>query len=347
MECVVERLGRDAESMARWDRYVLDSATASGYHLVSWRDVVERAFGHQSAYFMVRDQQGDVRGVLPLVLLDSRLFGRFLVSIPFFNYGGVDAASHTIRNVLLNAAVQEANRMQATHVELRQSQRMECGWQYKEQKVSMRLKLPSDFQTLMAAFPSKLRSQIRRPLKEGMIKKIGGAELLDDFYRVFSRNMRDLGTPVYSKRFFRLILHTFPKETAVCSIYLNGTAIAAAFLYTFRDRMEIPWAAADRRHDRLAPNMLLYSSVLEYACLQGCKLFDFGRSTMGSGTYKFKEQWGAKPVPLYWYYWLPKNAALPELNPENPRYQFAISLWRHLPMWLTNTMGPYIVKYLP
>jgi hypothetical protein len=111
--------------------------------------------------------------------------------------------------------------------------------------------------------------------------------------------------------------------------------------------MEIPWASSDRRYDRLAPNMLLYSSVLEYACQQGCKVFDFGRSTVDTGTYRFKEQWGAKPLPLYWYYWLKDDRPLPELNPNNPRYRLAISLWRNLPLPIANVLGPHIVKYLP
>src|SRR5215831_5101243 len=226
---------------------------------------------------MVQDQQGDVRGVLPLVLLDSRLFGRFLVSMPFFNYGGVDAREENVRALLLEAASQEARTRGATHVELRQSQPLPIGWHCKERKVSMHLSLPNDFQSLMKAFPSKLRSQIRRPQKEGMTARAGGIELLDEFYGVFSRNMRDLGTPVYSKTFFRKILETLGKETAICVVSWKGAVVAAGFVYAFRDMMEIPWASSDHRFDRLAPNMLLYGSALEYACQLGCKVFDFGR----------------------------------------------------------------------
>jgi len=347
VEWRVEKLGRDNESIALWDRYVVDSPTATGYHLTAWRDVVEEAFGHETVYLMVRDQQGDVRGVLPLVLLDSRLFGRFLISMPFFNYGGVDAGIQPARHLLLEAATQEALALRAGHVELRQSKTMASAWKCRDHKVSMRLPLPQDFQALLKSFPSKLRSQIRRPQKEGMVVQVGGLELLDVFYGVFSRNMRDLGTPVYSKTFLRKILEAFGKETAICAVSWKGTVVAAGFVYTFRDMMEIPWASSDRRYDRLAPNMLLYGSALEYACQLGCKVFDFGRCTVGSGTYRFKEQWGARPVPLYWYYWLRNEAPLPELNPNNPRYHLAISLWRNLPLWVTNMIGPHIVKYLP
>lgn len=347
MEWRVEKLGRDEGAMALWDQYVLGSPSATGYHLVAWRQVIERAFGHRTIYFMVRNDHGDVQGVLPLVVLASRMFGRFLVSMPFFNYGGVDAHEPNARALLLEAASREAKNLGSTHVELRQSELLPIDWRCKDHKVSMRLSLPNDFQALMKAFSSKLRSQIRRPLKEGMTARIGGIELLDEFYGVFSRNMRDLGTPVYGKAFFRTILETFPKETAVCAVSWNGNVAAAGLVYVFRKVMEIPWASSDRRYDRLSPNMLLYSTVLEYACQHGSKVFDFGRSTVGSGTYRFKEQWGAQPHQLRWYYWLAHGGDIPQLNPENPKYKAAIALWQHLPLPLANLVGPHIVKYLP
>ncbi len=343
----VEKLEQDHEAVGLWDRFVLDSPTATGYHLTAWRRIISQAFGHRTVYLMAKDENGDVGGVLPMVLLASPLFGRFLVSMPFLNYGGVDAREPGAREVLLAAAADEARAQGTEHIELRQSEAMETTWQAKTHKVSMRLGLPPDFQTLMTAFPSKLRSQIRRPQKEGMVGKVGGLELLDDFYQVFSRNMRDLGTPVYAKAFFRTILETLPKETAICVVSWNGQVAAAGFVYTFRDMMEIPWASSDRRFDRLSPNMLLYSTVLEYACQQGCRTFDFGRSTADSGTFRFKAQWGAKPVPLHWYYWLKQEAPLPELNPNNPKYRMVIAVWQRLPLFVTNVLGPRIVKYLP
>lgn len=343
----IEQLDQDPAAIALWDRYVLDRPAATGYHLTAWRQIIEGAFGHRTVYLMARDGEGAVRGVLPLVFLASRLFGRFLVSMPFLNYGGVQADEQGPRDQLLEAAAEEARRFGASHVELRQAQVLPIDWPFKDHKVSMRLSLPSDFQELWKSFPSKLRSQIRRPQKEGMVAKVGGVDLLDEFYTVFSRNMRDLGTPVYGSSFFRSILDTFPKESAICSVSLNGTVAAAGFVYRFRDMMEIPWASSDRRMDRLSPNMMLYSAVLEHACRQGCKVFDFGRSSVDSGTYRFKEQWGAKPMPLYWYYWMKHAGPLPELNPANPRYRLAISMWQKLPLAVTNLVGPHLVKYLP
>ncbi len=343
----IQPLGRDPGSIAQWDRYVLDSPVCSGYHLTAWRDIVERAFGHDTVYLMAQDSQGDVRGILPMVAFASRLFGRFLVSMPFVNYGGLVANSQEAQAALLDAAVQEACRRQVRHVELRQQASLPLDWPCKTHKVSMRLELPQDFEILMKQFPSKLRSQIKRPQKEGMTASVGGIDLFDDFYVVFSRNMRDLGTPVYSPGFFQCILESLPKDTALAVVRWNQQPVAAGFVYQFRGTMEIPWASADRRFDRWSPNMLLYSTVLEYACRQGCRAFDFGRSSPDSGTYRFKAQWGAQPVPLYWYYWLKDGGPLPELNPNNPKYQLAIAAWRRLPLGVANLLGPQIVKHLP
>ena len=180
-----------------------------------------------------------------------------------------------------------------------------------------------------------------------MTARVGGAECVEDFYRVFSRCMRDLGTPVYAKKFFDVLVKAFPKESRICVISLDGVPLAAGLLYGFRHTLEIPWAASDKRYNRLSPNMLLYSSALQYACQQGFQFFDFGRSTPDSGTYRFKEQWGAKPRQLYWYYWLAGGQRIPELNPDNPKFKAAISVWQHLPLPVTNLIGPHIVKYLP
>ncbi len=332
---------------ALWDQYVSGHPQASGYHLLAWRRVITQAFGHPTYYLMAVDEEGAVQGVLPLVLTKSPIFGCYLTSMAFLNYGGVLADRVDAYHALLAAAAETARQAGAGHIELRQGDRIETDWPMRLRKVSMRLSLPPDGETLWTSYPSKLRSQIRRARKEGMKVDLGGLELLDDYYRVFARCMRDLGTPVYGKKFFRLIIETFPKEVRLCVVSLNGLALAAGLLYGFRDRLEIPWAAADRRYNRLAPNMLLYGSVLEFACREGFREFDFGRSSVDSRTYRFKQQWGARPRQLYWYYWLGTGRNIPELNPENPRFKVAIALWRRLPLSVANVLGPPIVKYLP
>ena len=341
---VVETAGPES---TEWDRYVLATPHATGYHLLGWRSIVEQSFGHHTDYLLAKDTQGRARGVLPLVMLSSKLFGRFLVSIPFVNYGGVIGDDTDTVTCLIKKAIERAHALGARHIELRQQQPADVQLPSSPRKVSMRLELPKEFELLWKEFPSKLRSQIRRAQKENMTVRVGGAECLGEFYTVFARCMRDLGTPVYSKRFFQAICEHFPKESRICVVSFNGTPLAAGFLYGFRSVLEIPWAAADKRFSRLAPNMLLYNSVLEHACREGFHVFDFGRSTPDSGTYRFKEQWGAQPHQLHWYYWTAGGEELPQLNPQNPKYELAIKIWRQLPLPVANWLGPHIVKYLP
>jgi len=319
---------------------------ASNYHQIGWKSVIEDSFGHHTRYLMALNGE-EVVGVCPLVIVDSFLFGKYMVSQPFVNYGGICALNDDARQILLNKAIEIAKLEGAKHIKLRATTELEFGLPAKTGKVSMLLDLPADPEQLWKGFKPKLRSQIRRPQKEGMETVIGGMEELDGFYEVFSENMRDLGTPVYSKSFFRNILHTFNDSSAICSVSYKKKPVAAAFLTGYKGILEIPWASSLRDYNRMSPNMLLYWKVLEYACNNGYQKFDFGRSTPDSGTFHFKKQWGAAPVQHHWYYWLPEGEVLPELNPQNPKYALAINAWRKLPLWFTRMLGPYIVKGLP
>jgi serine/alanine adding enzyme len=331
-----------------WNDYVRQSATSSAYHDFGWKRVVERSFGHRTHYLVSEDEESrQIDGILPLVHLKSLLFGNFFVSMPYFNYGGICAENERARHELLDEAVSIARREGATHIELRDAAPVDLGLPVKTDKVSMRLELPEDPDDLWQAFPPKLRSQIRRPQKEDMVARVGREDELESFYRVFARNMRDLGTPVYSKSFFRNILKEFPESARICSVYLGDEAVASGFLVGFRDVLEIPWASSVRNYNRFGPNMLLYWTALEFGCQNGYRIFDFGRSTPNGGTFRFKKQWGSEPTPLYWYYWLSKDGALPELNPHNSKYAAVIKLWKKLPVPITRLIGPGIVKNLP
>jgi FemAB-related protein (PEP-CTERM system-associated) len=180
-----------------------------------------------------------------------------------------------------------------------------------------------------------------------MTCRIGRLEELEGFYSVFSVNMRYLGTPVYPKLFFNNILEEFPENTWICSVYMGNTPVASGFLAGFKNRMEIPWASSLRSHNRFSPNMLLYWSCLKFACEQGYKTFDFGRSTAGESTYKFKEQWGATPSPMIWSYWVREEGNIPDLTPRNPKYRLAIGIWKRLPLPVTQILGPRIIRNIP
>lgn len=334
-------------AVERWDEFVSRAPSATLYHRFAWKRVIEQTFSHRTFYLAAASDVDAIEGVLPLVQLKSRLFGNMLVSMPFFNYSGICASSGGARRALLEAAIETAKRTRADCVEIRHEDR---AWHEESPgsaaKVAMRLALPPTADELWKSFPSKLRSQVQRARKEELTAVVGRADQLDAFYAVFSANMRDLGTPVYPKSFFRNILDAVD-ETWVAAVYRGGVPVAAGFLAGFRERLEIPWASSLRAYNRFSPNMLLYWRCLEFACERQYRVFDFGRSSPAAGTYRFKAQWGASPVPLYRYYWLRNGGAIPDVNPANPKYRAAIAVWQRLPLAVTERLGPRIVKYIP
>jgi serine/alanine adding enzyme len=331
-----------------WESYVATHPDATIYHDYRWRDVVVRAFGRECHYLAAREaRDGRVVGVLPLIRQRSLVFGDYLVSLPYFNYGGVVADCPGIAAKLLDAAGRIARDLGVDHVELRHAADAFPELPKRTDKVSMRLALPRDDDSLWRSFKPKLRAQIRRPTKEGASVVDGGSELVDEFYRVLSRNMRDLGTPVFSKTLVSEVARVFPNESRLFVVRLGQQPVGAALLLRHRKGVEVPWAATLRETNRYGINMILYWHLLRWSIAQGCNTFDFGRSTEGSGTFRFKQQWGAEPHRLYWHYLLPEGAQLPHINPENPKFRLLISLWQRQPVFLANLIGPWIARNLP
>jgi serine/alanine adding enzyme len=333
-------------SDAAWDQYVTRHAGSTLYHLSAWREVFARTFRHETRYLAARCGE-TVIGVLPLVRFDSRLFGRFLVSLPFVNYGGILADSPLARDALLTAAIAEAQAAGSSHIELRHMRRFFPTLAVKSHKVVMRLPLKTSEAEQWLALDRKVRNQIRKADKCGLAVERGGAELLDAFYDVFAHNMRDLGTPVYSKRFFHEVLHRFPDHARVVCARHNGKPVAASITLHFREHMEVPWASSLRGSNHLSANVRLYWEMLRMAIESGLRTFDFGRSTPNEGTYHFKRQWGAQPFEVSWEYWQRHPGQLPNLTPKNPRFALLIGGWRRLPVGLTRALGPAIVRHLP
>ena len=331
---------------AVWDAFVQQQPDASLYHLAGWRDVCMQAFGHDCPYLAAWRGERIV-AVLPLVRLQSRLFGHFMVSVPFFNYGGLLGGDATARDALLAQAVALAQTEGCSHIELRERQPLP-GWPGRSDKISMQLVLPDSAEQLWSQLGSKMRAQIKKAQRNELQFQHGGAELLDAFYEVFSTNMRDLGTPVYGKDFFATILRQAPGQPRLfVGRTQQGQAVSASLVVQHNGTMEVPWASTLRSANGLSANMELYWQMLSHACSQGCRVFDFGRSSHDSATYRFKKQWGAEPLQLHWSYWLASGGELPRLNPDNPKYRLAIAAWQRLPLWVTQLIGPRLVKYLP
>lgn len=331
---------------AAWDAFVDGHPGATGYHSWAWRSVFQRAFGHETVYLAAIDG-GAICGVLPLVIFRSRLFGRFAVSLPFVNYGGVCASDPEAARLLVDEAAAVGRRLNLSHVELRHAARQCPDLVAREHKVAMLLTLKPDPPAQWTALDRKVRNQVRKAEGSGLTARNGGAELLDRFYDVFARNMRDLGTPVYSIALFRQVLANFASQARVFLVEAGPTTVAGAITLRHRGTLEVPWASSRRAFSAQCPNNLLYWRIIEHAIGAGVETLDFGRSTPHEGTYRFKQQWGAEPQALYWEYALIDRAAPPDLSPHNPRYGSAIALWKRLPVAVTNTIGPHIVRSIP
>ena len=330
-----------------WDAYVDAHPRATQYHRWAWRRVFERAFGHECVYLAAQDLDGDITGVLPLVYFRSALFGRFLVSLPFVNYGGVLADDARAAETLANAARAVARERRCSHVELRHRARQFEALPVKQHKVTLLRTLEASLDQAWKALDNKVRNQVRKAEKSGLTVVDGGSELLREFYPVFAQNMRDLGTPVYSPRFFEEVLAQVPEASRTFVVRKDAEPVAAGIALVHRDTVEVPWASSLRKYRQLCPNMLLYWSVIRWAIGRGLHVLDFGRSTPDEGTFHFKKQWGAQPVPLYWEYWLAEGLSLPDHSPKNPKFRLAVATWQRLPLWFANALGPHVVRSIP
>lgn len=329
-----------------WNEFVAAVPGGGIYHRFDWATLIETVHRMDCPYLIAR-REGRCVGVLPLVQLRSALFGNFMVSLPYLTAGGALGESPSIVAALMTEAAELASERGCSHFECRDSVPAPVAWPVRTDKVLMQLELPGTEGELSKLIGKKLRAQVKRPVREGATVHWGGLDLLDEFYHVFAHNMRDLGTPVYARAFFAGILERFGEETRLCVVRIGARPVAAAFLIDDGDRTDIPWASSLREFGRISVNMMLYFEVLRDCVERGQAVFDFGRSTQGSGTWRFKRQWGAEPRPCYWHYWQAEPGELPGLRPDNPKFALAIAAWQKMPVWATRILGPHLVKHLP
>ena len=334
---------------ARWDEYVRDHASRGPYHLFAWRQAIEQAYRHQAYFLLAEGEGGEVRGILPLVHVKPPLFRGSLVSQPFCDYGGILAENEAVSELLCREAAALSVKL-GSKLEIRCRQAEPVldampGLVVTSEKARMVLDLPETSQQLWDGFKSKLRSQIRKPLKEGLEFRIGSQEKLQDFYQVFGSNMRDLGSPVHSRGWVQTVVSTYGEDARVGVVYQGDIPLAAGIILCCGEDVGIPWASSLQAYNRLAPNMLLYWGFLSYACDNGYRRFSFGRSTPDEGTYKFKQQWGAQPQPLYWYMEDGGGHSRAVRSGGRVRELFA-QQWARLPLGVANAFGPVLRRYI-
>lgn len=312
-----------------------------------WLSVLSRAHGHEP-FLILAEEDDRLQGILPLALVRSRLFGRFLVGLPYVNYGGVLAHDRGVAGRLIDEAVELADRLDVHHLQLRHEEAVEHPnlVTREDLKVHMRLDLPNSVDRLWKQLDPSVRNQVRKGEKAGFQVVWGTRDLLADFYEVFSINMRDLGTPVFGRDLFRSILEEFPGTAEFCVLRDQSRPVAAALLLHGAGITEVPSASALRSYHKSCVNMLLYRHLLTRAVERGQGIFDFGRSSPESGPYRFKKQWGAQPFPARWQFHV-RRGDVTSLRRENPRYERFIRLWQRLPISVSRYLGPAIARSIP
>lgn len=337
---------RDAgDDGTAWDAFVAGAAGSTFCHLAGWREVMAEVLGHECRYLAAEAEDGTWSGVLPLVRVRGGIFGHYLLSMPFLNDGGPLGDART-REALAAAATGEAKKLGVDLLEMRVREPLGGGLAESRRKVTVLLPLPDTAEELWEkGFRAKLRSQVRRPQKEGLATRFG-ADQAAPFYEVFSRNMRDLGTPVLPRAFFERVARVFPGQARFAVVYSGDTPVAAGCGFAWRGEFEITWAASLREFNSVSPNMLLYWSLMERAIGEGVRVFNFGRCTPGAGTHRFKLQWGGRDLPLPWAQWSPAGVAATP-SPDRPVFRLATAAWQRLPVPVANLVGPVLARRLP
>ena len=337
----------------RWDDYVVNSALTTPYHRFAWLQAVESAYGYtQQSVIATEKATGHVVGILPLVYIDAFFISRQLCSLPFCDIGAAIADSAVIDELMHAFALSANQQVKAQFLEIRRSlPATDNEAELTGQKVRMIMPLEPGSETLLASFKSKLRSQIKKAEKNGLTVKLGNsAQLIADFYSVYTVNMRDLGSPPHAEDWFMALQQAYADDLIVSVVYHNAMPIGAGIVLRNGPSACIPWASTIQLYNRLAPNMLLYWSLLAHCADTGIQWFDFGRSTYGEGTYRFKKQWGAVPQPLRWYRQFP-SGDITDLNETttpgtSKKRQMLEDTWRRLPLPLTIKFGAAIRPYI-
>lgn len=324
-----------------WDEYVYCCPEAGHYHLSGWQRVIERSYGHRAFYLWAR-KNGEIKGILPLISMQSLLRRRFLVSLPFLDNGGICTTDEQIRTQLYEAALRLCEEQKTDVLDLRHRSGNNLDIPVHGSKILLILALTEHPDTMWKQFDAKLRNQIRKAMKSGLTAAWSGREGLADFYEVFAVNMRDLGSPVHSRRFFAAIFDEFPESAKLMLVRKGPQTIGGAICLCFRDTLIVPWASSYREYFPLCPNNLLYWEMIRWGCEQGYRRFDFGRSSPQSGTYYFKKQWGTIEEPLHWQCLSRKQGQAVMLHADDMKYQWLIQTWSRLPLSLTKVVGPWV-----
>jgi FemAB-related protein (PEP-CTERM system-associated) len=342
---VVERLQvEDAVNARRWDAFVAASPAATFFHRAGWQGILRDVFRHET-HFLYAEVDGRIEGVLPLAQVNTLLFGNSLVSLPFAVYGGVAANSEAAAQALEQEAQKIAQRLGVAHLEMRNVAARHPDWPLQDLYVTFRKAILPDEEANMLAIPRKQRAMVRKGVKNGLKSELDDS--VDRFFALYADNVHRHGTPPMPKCYFQALRDVFGADCDVLTVTgPDGRALSSVLSFYFRDEVLPYYAGDDESARELAANDFKYWELMRRACARGLKVFDYGRSKQGTGSYAFKKNWGFEPTPLHYEYRLYKRDAIPQNNPANAKYKLLIETWRRLPIGVANWLGPFVVRGL-
>lgn len=330
---------------AEWDAFAAGHPDATFFHRAGWQQAVQRTFGYRPRCLVAR-RGGRIAGILPLFQVPTLPWGRALVSAPQAVYGGPVADDPESLGALVARARALGEELGVRYVEYRNIAPLPS-LPGKDLYVTFRRPILATADENMAAIPRNQRRSIRIALKNGLTSEVGRAELLEPFYDLYSHSVRNLGTPVFPRKLFESLLAAFGADCRILLVRREGRPAAAVLTFFYRDQVLPYYGGARREEFRYAVNDFMYWSLLCYGMDQGYKVFDFGRSKKGSGSFDFKRHWGFEPTPLHYQYQLVRQREVPDLSPRNRRFSLAIEMWKRTPLWLSRRIGPALVRYFP
>ena len=334
----------DEASAPAWDAFVAAMPNGTFFHRAAWSRVIETAFGHR-CYYTVAEQDGAITGVLPLAHVRTLLFGNTLISTPFCVYGGPLAADQETAAALEGHADSLRAKLNASAVEFRERRSAQGDWLTRpDLYVTFRKPIVGDDDSNMKAIPRKQRAMVRKGIQNGLSSRSNRDMGL--LHRVYAESVRNLGTPVYARRYFTILGEAFADSCDVVTIMDAEQVVASVLNFYFRDEVLPYYGGGTALARQRAGNDFMYWEVMRRAAARGCRLFDFGRSKLGTGSFAFKHNWGFEPEPLHYRYHLAPGATIPDVNPLNPKYRLFIAAWKRLPLGVANLLGPPIVRGL-
>ena len=334
----------DKAGATRWDAFVARCSDATFFHRAGWQNIISNVFRHRT-YYLLAEQDDQVVGVLPLAHVNSMLFGNALTSLPFAVYGGAAGVSEAACMALEDEAQVIARRLGVDHLELRNVKSRHPDWPSQSLYVTFRKEILPDDEANLLAIPRKQRAMVRKGIKNGLRAETDADA--ERFFALYADNVHRHGTPAMPREYFEALLAEFgPDCEVLTAVGPDGRPLSSVLSFYFRDEV-LPYYAGDDEDAReLAANDFKYWELMRRAAARGIRIFDYGRSKLGTGSYSFKKHWGFEPTPLSYEYCLYRRDSVPQNNPANAKFRFFIEAWRRLPIGLVNRIGPYIVRNL-